>query len=60
MVIYLFIILLALIVIKRFREEYHGIPHLPFVFLGIHVRLKARVYTEKIHVTSKIFHAIAR
>ena len=29
-------------------------------FLGVHNRLKARVYTKKIKVTSGIFHSIPR
>ena len=33
-----------------------NIPLAPCIFLGIHTRLKARVYTKKIQVTRGIFH----
>ncbi len=47
------------IVTQHFLVVNYGISQCHLYFLGIHTRLKARVYTEKIQVTRGIFHSIA-
>ena len=41
-----------------FLVVYHEYPNRDLIFLGIHTRLKAQVYTKKNQVTRGIFHGI--
>ena len=46
------------IVMQSFLVVYREYPTRDLIFLSIHTRLKARVYTKKNQVTRGIFHGI--
>ena len=46
------------VLIMQIYSSYATLSSCQLYFLGIHTSLKASVYTEKIQVTSGIFHGI--